>query len=567
MHTNLISDAGSPLADTTGCAAVPTTHGRRGPSAGGPRSLAQRRVGHATDALGVRPLRAAAATRSGAVAARSLPLAIAVAILVSLGGRGAVAQARNDSTPSGAAIPAGAWDDDWWYPEGRIVLFGRRYSLSAGFGLTRFADRSTRDTFGSWKVGPRFNLYRPDDASGLGPDFDFAWIGLGQDGRRAGYIAPTLGVRYAPVAATRGRWIVPRARLRIGPYFADAATAGHATVLGANAEVGVEIGRILSLTARYDRVRGVRGYDLSTVAMDMTARVPIRASRRARPKMRDDVPPPGRMVDVGGHRLHLVCAGAGSPTVVLESGMADAWVVWDRLLPELARTTRTCAYDRAGIGYSEPGPLPRDSRRIAAELHTLLERAGERPPYVLVGHSFGGLHVRRFAGDHPEQVVGMVLVDATHEEFLVRCSPEVRERLRRGAERSLALAERGEQGQRLPPVVSNLPRAIASRPAWYRTAYEEARAAEASAAEARTSDLGVSIPLTVITGGKSAGVAGRTGAATRALWSELQADLAQRSPQAVQVVARRSGHYVQRSDRQLVVAEVRRMVERVRSPQ
>jgi pimeloyl-ACP methyl ester carboxylesterase len=129
------------------------------------------------------------------------------------------------------------------------------------------------------------------------------------------------------------------------------------------------------------------------------------------------------MIDVGGHRLHVVCSGAGGPTVLFESGLGDGAAVWRKVQPQVATFTRTCSYDRAGIGYSESAPAPRDSKRIAEELHTALEGASEKGPYVLVGHSAGGLHARVFAAHYPNEVAGLVLVDPTAEELLLNPPP------------------------------------------------------------------------------------------------------------------------------------------------
>ena len=127
-------------------------------------------------------------------------------------------------------------------------------------------------------------------------------------------------------------------------------------------------------------------------------------------------PPPGRMVDIGGRRLHQLCTGQGSPTVVLESGLGDGLGTWRHVQPAVARTTRVCSYDRAGYGWSDPGPQPRTSRLVAGDLEALLRASGEPAPYVLVGHSLGGLFVRKYAAASPDAVVGMVLVDSSHED-------------------------------------------------------------------------------------------------------------------------------------------------------
>jgi pimeloyl-ACP methyl ester carboxylesterase len=122
---------------------------------------------------------------------------------------------------------------------------------------------------------------------------------------------------------------------------------------------------------------------------------------------------PGQSYDVGGYRLHLHCAGSGGPTVVLINGLGETSANWARVAPDVAGTTRVCAYDRAGQGWSEDAPHEQDGLQAAADLHNLLSRAGEDGPYVLVGHSIGGDHAMTYAARHPEQVAGMVLLDAT----------------------------------------------------------------------------------------------------------------------------------------------------------
>ncbi|HET7225584.1 MAG TPA: alpha/beta hydrolase [Candidatus Eisenbacteria bacterium] len=132
-------------------------------------------------------------------------------------------------------------------------------------------------------------------------------------------------------------------------------------------------------------------------------------------------PPPGRMIDVGGWRLHLDAAGhrrPGDPCVVLESGLGDFSVEWSLVQPRVARFARVCSYDRGGDGWSELGPHPRTMHQIVYELHTLLARAGEAPPYVLVGHSYGAWLVRMYASEYPREVAGMVLVDGGADDPL-----------------------------------------------------------------------------------------------------------------------------------------------------
>ena len=124
-------------------------------------------------------------------------------------------------------------------------------------------------------------------------------------------------------------------------------------------------------------------------------------------------PAPGKLIDIGGYRLHLLCNGTGSPTVVFEAGIGDDSLTWAGVQPTIAKITRACSYDRAGYGWSDPSPKPRDARTIAQELHTLLRAAGIGGPLVLVGHSLGGMLVREYAGLYRSEVEGMVLVDST----------------------------------------------------------------------------------------------------------------------------------------------------------
>jgi pimeloyl-ACP methyl ester carboxylesterase len=145
------------------------------------------------------------------------------------------------------------------------------------------------------------------------------------------------------------------------------------------------------------------------------------------------VPAPGRLIDVGGFSLHLHCAGAGSPSVVLDAALGGSSVSWSWVQPEIAKLTRVCSYDRAGFGWSQPGPFPRTAGRMAAELRTLLDRGGVPPPFVLVGHSFGGLIMRIFAARYRGDVRGLVLVDPAHPEDWVNPAPKEQVKIDRGA--------------------------------------------------------------------------------------------------------------------------------------
>jgi pimeloyl-ACP methyl ester carboxylesterase len=168
------------------------------------------------------------------------------------------------------------------------------------------------------------------------------------------------------------------------------------------------------------------------------------------------LPPPGRLVDIGGWKLHLNCTGtrlAQMPLVILEPGIGDFSVEWSLVQPEVAKTARVCSYDRAGDGWSEMGPHPRTFKQIVYELHTLLDRAGEKPPYVMVGHSYGGWLVRTYRATYPSEVAGMVLVDAGEDD------PE---RLR--PDGSVTRASALAKGAPIPPVKTSGPLRVADIP-------------------------------------------------------------------------------------------------------
>lgn len=144
-------------------------------------------------------------------------------------------------------------------------------------------------------------------------------------------------------------------------------------------------------------------------------------------------PPPGRKVRVNGHSLHVLEMGAGAPTVIFEAALGATSRSWALVQPEIARLTRTAAYERAGFGWSDRGPRPRVASRIVAELRALLANAGLPPPYVLVGHSFGGLIAHLFAAKYPAEMAGLVLVDAPFPREWIELPPLNRRKLRGGA--------------------------------------------------------------------------------------------------------------------------------------
>jgi pimeloyl-ACP methyl ester carboxylesterase len=267
-------------------------------------------------------------------------------------------------------------------------------------------------------------------------------------------------------------------------------------------------------------------------------------------------PPPGRLVDVGGHRLHIWCTGGGLPTVILETGLGGSSADWGFVQPDVARFARVCSYDRAGMGYSDPGPSPRTARRIARELAELVDRADIDGPLVLVGASSGGFSVRVFASDYGERVAGLVLVDASHEEqahdipWLASFVPF----LSSAGILRLAGVSFGPTSDSLAPSVRGFARATRFRAAGYRAAADEITHIRESAAEVKRARRRLTIPIVVVTGALGAD---RT-------WRDLQRDQVGLSERGCQIVAAQSGHVVAIEQPQVVVDAIRAIVETAR---
>ena len=175
------------------------------------------------------------------------------------------------------------------------------------------------------------------------------------------------------------------------------------------------------------------------------------------------VPPPGQLVSVGNHRLHIRCDGEGRPPVIFDAALGGSSLSWSLVQPAVARLTRACSYDRAGFGWSEAGPRPRTAGRIADELHALLRAAPVAPPYVLVGHSYGGLVMRLYASRHPNDVAGLVLIEPAIPEEWTAPTDQQRALIARGVRLCRDGATAARRG--LAQIVSTLVRCGALRAA------------------------------------------------------------------------------------------------------
>ncbi len=219
-------------------------------------------------------------------------------------------------------------------------------------------------------------------------------------------------------------------------------------------------------------------------------------------------PMPGQLYDVGGYRLHLDCTGSGGPTVVLLSGLGEFSPSWAHIAPAVAGTTRVCAYDRAGQGWSDDAPQIQDGVQAAADLNTLLDRAGEDGPYVLVGHSIGGNYAMTYAARYPEQVAGMVLLDASDPYQATTVDSAAEPNIPAVLAVSPSLARLGI-GQ-LVPSSSGLPepaaghiQAFASSPRSWRNGAEESATMPALFSQTQALTTLGSTPLVVLTASES----------------------------------------------------------------
>ena len=282
-------------------------------------------------------------------------------------------------------------------------------------------------------------------------------------------------------------------------------------------------------------------------------------------------PPPGELVDVGGHRLHLWCVGDGRPVVVHDGGIGGNALAWTAIKPDIAAFTRICTYDRAGMGYSDPGPMPRTSRQVANELAVLLERADIEPPVVLVGTSFGGWTVRVLASERPDLVGGLVLLDAPHEDERAReeeiglpsdippYAPLVPVAASLGLLR-LAGISLGLPPDMAPSAVRDYARATAFRTSRFQTMASELLSTPDSAAQVRNTRRPLDLPLVVLSAGRLP--PGPPGAIHR----ELQEDQATLSRRSCHITPAEAGHGLAGDAPALVVAAVRAVVHAVHDP-
>ncbi len=284
-------------------------------------------------------------------------------------------------------------------------------------------------------------------------------------------------------------------------------------------------------------------------------------------------PMAGKLFDVGGYKMHINCAGEGSPAVILESGLGDTYISWHKVQPQIAQFTRVCSYDRAGIGYSDSSSRPRTSKVIAEELHLLLRAAVIAPPYVLVGHSMGGYTVRLYASLYRNEVAGMVLVDASHPDQENRFPPELKNMEGTWLREAEFLAYTMPFGiPRLMVLCDDEPTQRAAECNWHtaREGVAELKAFPESAAQtAATSSLG-DMPIAVLSHDPdkpSSELPPDVAKPTNDAWEKMQEELSHLSTPGTHVIAKNSAHYIQIDRPDVVIEAVRNVVEQARGAQ
>jgi pimeloyl-ACP methyl ester carboxylesterase len=304
--------------------------------------------------------------------------------------------------------------------------------------------------------------------------------------------------------------------------------------------------------------------------------VTVAAGAISKSNLAKQYPAPGHLIDVGGYNLHINCTGQGSPTVILEAGQGDYSLTWAYVQPEVAKTNRVCSYDRAGYGWSEPSPRPRTANAEMKELHTLLVNADIQGPYVLVGHSLGGMLVRVYAHNYPDEVVGIVLVDSYHEERPIR-NPEVT-KLTQDATKQfrmfsflsstgiMALMPQSIPNRGFPADAYAQYQAITVTTEYFDEFIAEITAVPESAAEVRALHMTSfgSLPITVLSAGRWDTIPSLSDVENQQIWEDFQvqqSELVTLSSASKQIIAEQSGHNIQFDQPDLVIDAVREIVE------
>lgn len=273
-------------------------------------------------------------------------------------------------------------------------------------------------------------------------------------------------------------------------------------------------------------------------------------------------PPPGKMIDVGGYNLHLHCKGTGNPTVIIDAGWGEWSTMWRNIQDIVAKHTQICAYDRAGMGWSDVGPQPRDAKQFSKELHTLLHKAGITSPYVLAGHSLGGFTVRVYAHEYPSDVSGVVLIDSMSPKQFTTSARDVHQS--NTPQYSSVISLLGRLGivritSHVIDSITQAPnedhstKALHAHSKFLQSYLDEGAGLPESAFQASQVTSFGDIPLIVLTAGKEN--------TSFASWNKMQTELLQLSSNSKQVIAETSGHNIHIDQPEAAVDAITTMIK------
>ena len=268
--------------------------------------------------------------------------------------------------------------------------------------------------------------------------------------------------------------------------------------------------------------------------------------------------PPGKFIHLGMHVMYIDCLGDKSPTVLIDVGIADSSANWYKIAKTISKSVRVCVYDRAGYGWSDPGPGKRTTSQIVHELNMLLESAKVPEPYVLVGHSFGGFTARYFAATRPNKVVGVVLVDSSHPEQIYRLSEldNVKNKP------PLKITRREPAPENMSPFEKRWYSLNSSRKAVY-AQMDELKYFKESAYEVKHAGSMFDIPLAVLTRGKRQ-LPDINGVSLESAWREMQKDLVKLSTNSWHAVIEGSGHNIYKDAPNEVISHILKVVNESR---
>lgn len=291
-------------------------------------------------------------------------------------------------------------------------------------------------------------------------------------------------------------------------------------------------------------------------------------------------PPPGKKVDIGGYSLHINIQGSKGPTVILDAGMGLNSLDWSLVQPKIAEFARVCSFDRAGYGWSDLSPLERTSQSIVEELHHLLIQAKIPPPYILVGHSFGGVNMRLFASYYPHEVFGVVLVESSNENQLEELPPPLPPSLtkevflsKEGYIRLMNHLPKAKEAYKMfPKRVQKMYLATNSETKAIKANIEEQEMIKESLEELKRAGgyLG-DRPLIVITAGmlptpEEVGLPEWKIKENGKIWDHLQKELLTKSTRSEQMIAKKSNHMVPRNEPEIIVKAIKKIASEYSPP-